>query len=85
MPNIELSTVKADLEKNLKTTTGEEHHVDVEKLATRYDSYSSFKITCICSNTVALMNSEIWPEGSWVRWWRNPRSSNGGVVGTNAY
>ena len=64
MPNIELSTDKADLEKNLKTKTGEEHHVDVEKLATRYDSYSSFKITCICSNTAALMNSEIWPEGS---------------------
>ena len=84
MPNIELSTVKADLEKNLRTVTGEDHHVDVEKLATRYDSYSSFKITCICSNTAALMNSEIWPEGSWVRWWRKPRSLNGGVTGTNA-
>ena len=64
---------------------GEMHHVDVEKLATRYESYSSFKITCVCSNTAALMNSEIWPERSWIRWWRNDRSSNGGVTGTSAY
>ena len=85
MPKTELSTVKADLENNLKITTGEEHSVDVERLATKYDSYSSFKITCVCSNTAALMNCDIWPEGIFARWWRTPRQSNGGVTGTNTH
>ena len=70
--NIEISEVKADLERNLRITTGEVHHVDIERLQPKYNSYSSFKITCICNNTAVLMNSDIWPERSFVRCWRNP-------------
>ena len=77
--------VMMNTEKNLRKITGEEHIVDIERLATKYDSNSSFKITCVCSNTAALMNCDIWPEGIFARWWRTPRQSNGGVTGTNAH
>ena len=81
--DIEISEVKADLERNLRITTGEVHHVDIERLQPKYNSYSSFKITCICNNTAVLMNSDIWPERSFVRWWRNPPKSKGGVTGSS--
>ena len=80
---IEISEVKVNLERNLLITTGEAHSVDVERLKPRFDSYSSFKITCICNNTSVLMNPNIWPEGSFVRWWRNPPKSKGGITGSS--
>ena len=83
-PNTEVSDVKTVLEKNLRLTTGVAHHVDVERINnTRHDSYASFKITCVCNNTSALMNPDIWPERSFVRWWRTPRKTNGGIIGTS--
>ena len=75
-PDENLLVVKRDLERNLKTESGEDHEVNVEKLSTKYDSYASFKITCMCANTAVFMNPEIWPEGCLFRWWRNPRNSN---------
>ena len=60
----------------MKNISGTVHEVKIEKLETRYDSYSSFKITCICPNTAIFMNPDIWPEGVLFRWWRTPRNDN---------
>ena len=76
-PNVEVFTVKKDLEAKLKKLTGEYHLVDVERISTRYDSYASFKINCVCKNTDIFENAAIWPEGSLIRWWRNPRNGRG--------
>ena len=73
-PNVEVFTVKKDLEAKLKKLTGDYHLVDVERIVTRYDSYASFKINCVCKNTDVFENAAIWPEGSLIRWWRNPRN-----------
>ena len=81
--NTNIAVVKSNLERNLLITTGEVHHVDVERLKPKFDSYSSFKITCVCNNTSVLMNSDIWPERSFVRWWRFPPKSNGGITGSS--
>ena len=75
-PNDNILDAKKDLESNLKKATDVVHEVKIEKLETRYDSYASFKITCICPNTAAFMNPDIWPESVLFRWWRTPRNEN---------
>ena len=75
-PNDNILDVKRDLESNLRIVTDVVHDVKIEKLDTRYDSYASFKITCICPNTAVFMNPDIWPEGVLFRWWRTPRNEN---------
>ena len=73
-PRADIEEVKNDLEINLKSVTGDEHNVKIEKVDTRYASYASFKITCICPNTAVFMNPSIWPDGVLVKWWRTPRN-----------
>ena len=75
-PRVDIEEVKNDLEINLKTVTGDDHNIKIEKVETRYASYASFKITCICPNTAAFMNPNIWPEGVLVKWWKAPRNEN---------
>ena len=47
------------LERSLSFTTGEVHHVDVERLKPKLDSYSSFKIISILNNISVLVYSDI--------------------------
>ena len=47
----------------------------VEAVPTKFDSYSSFHITCECPDTSIFMDPSLWPEDIFVRWWRNPRGS----------
>ena len=75
-PDISIETVKSDILRNLKDITNVDHDVKVERLETKYESYSSFKFTCSCPNTAVFMNPEIWPEGILFRWWRVPRNDN---------
>ena len=75
-PNTNVGNVKCDLESNLLRETGLRHVVTVEKLTTKYDNYSSFKISCQCDNTAVFMNTNIWPAGILVRWWRNRSNNN---------
>ena len=75
-PRADIEEVKKYLEINLKSVTGDEHNVKVEKIDTKYASYASFKITCICPNTAVFMNPDIWPEGVLVKWWKTPRYEN---------
>ena len=74
LPNVDMQEVKNDLELNLKSVTGDDHNIKIEKIDTKYSSYTSFKITCVCSNTAVFMNQDIWPEGVLVKWWRSPRN-----------
>ena len=47
----------------------------VEAVPTKFDSYSSFHITCECSDTSVFMDPSHWPEDIFVRWWWNPCGS----------
>ena len=47
----------------------------VEAVPTKFNSYSSFHITCECPYTSIFMDPSLWPEDIFVRWWRNPRGS----------
>ena len=47
----------------------------VEAVPTKFDSYTSFHITCECPDTSIFMDPSLWPEDIFVRWWRNPRGS----------
>ena len=82
-PTVDIACVKSDLESKLKTTTGIDHTVNVERVQTKYSSYSSFKITCMCSDINILYNPSIWPKGSFVKRWIDPRNSRGGIIGTS--
>lgn len=72
-PEVENDAVKNDLETKLLKHTKVKHTVVVEKLQSRYNHYSSFKVTCFCKNTAVFMNSNIWPSGTLFKWWRNKR------------
>ena len=72
-PSVDIKAVSKDLENNLLTHTGEKHNVVIEQIETRFNTYSSFKITCECENTDVFMNSDIWPAGIVFKWWRSPQ------------
>ena len=82
-PNVGITSVKSNLENKLKETTGINHTVNVESVKTKYDSYSSFKITCLCSDINILYNPSIWPKGCFVKRWIDPRGTRGGITGTS--
>ena len=75
-PSVDTNAVKYDLEKRLLKHTGVKHTVEVEKLQSKYDHYSSFKITCFCEHTAVFMNSNIWPSGILFKWWRGKRNNS---------
>ena len=75
-PEVENDAVKNDLETKLLKHTKVKHTVVVEKLQSRYNHYSSFKVTCFCKNTAVFMNSNIWPSGTLFKWWRNKRNNS---------
>ena len=82
-PDVDITSVKSNLENKLKETTGVEHTVNVESVKTRFNSYSSFKITCLCSDINVLYNPSIWPKGCFVKRWIDPRGNRGGITGTS--
>ena len=51
------------------------HNVTVEKLATKYDTYASFHVTCVCLESLAneFLNPNLWPSGILVRKWKEKR------------
>ena len=51
--------------------------VQVEKVQTRFNTYASFHIVCQCAQPEIFMSSDLWPENTLVRWWRQPRNING--------
>lgn len=47
--------------------------VSVDKVQTRHDSYASFHVRCVCPNPAVFMDADIWPENTFVRWWKEQK------------
>ena len=75
-PNTSVDEVKKDLEHNLMQKTGKIYTVNVEKLRTKYDSYSSFLITAMCYDSSVFMDEKLWPNNTLVKWYKPPRRNN---------
>ena len=78
-PRTTANEVKRDIEYSLEIKTGKIHYCDVYKEETRYNTYSSFLISCRCVNSEVFMDSTIWPENCKVKWYKHNRSNNKGV------
>jgi hypothetical protein len=75
-----LSRLMPDVETNdIKSYIRDQFKVDVmcEKLKTRFETYSSFKIEGFCDNVKLFYDAEQWPMGVLVRRFFPPRDSNG--------
>ena len=47
----------------------------VQKVETRFDTYASFHIECVCADPEKFMDENVWPSNVFVRWWRNKKST----------
>ena len=65
-PNENEVTIKRHLESTLKLD------VTVE-LCKQSDSQSSFHLSCLCPDPSVFMSNDLWPEGTYLRWWRQPK------------
>ena len=65
--------MKRELEANLQRKTGKEIYVQVDKEKTRYDTYSSFKISCRIVNSEIFMDKSLWPANCKAKWYSHNR------------
>ena len=70
--------VESQIERNLRNVTGKKHVVKAERLPTRYNTYASFKITCICADPSVFDDADVWPNGILSNWWKRRSESNQG-------
>ena len=77
-PNENEVTIKRHLDSTLKLD------VTVE-LCKRSDSLSSFYLSCLCPDPSVFMSDDLWPDGTYLRWWRQPKpKSRTGSTDTTA-
>ena len=48
----------------------------VVTVKTRHSTYASFHITSVCTDPSVFMKDSLWPEDTFVRWWREPKTSD---------
>ena len=63
----------------LSTYIKEDLNIDIvrcEKLQSRYDNYSSFKVTLNVNDRIKLLSSEVWPDGVVCRKFFSPRNNH---------
>ena len=65
-PNENEVSIKRHLESTLKLD------VTVE-LCKQSDSQSSFNLNGLCPDPSVFMSDDLWPEGTYLRWWRQPK------------
>ena len=65
-PNENEMSIKRHLESTLKLD------VTVE-LCKQSDSQNSFHLSCLCPDPSVFMSDDLWPEGTYLRWWRQPK------------
>ena len=65
-PNENEVTIKRHLELTLKLDV-------IVELCKQSDSQSSFHLSCLCPGTSVFMSDDLWPEGTYLRWWRQPK------------
>ena len=63
------SSLKRYLESTLKLD------VTVE-LCRLSSSQSSFHLTCVCPEPNVFLAEDLWPDGTYVRWWRQPKPAS---------
>ena len=68
--------VKRDLEANLERKTGKKIYVKVEREKTRFDTYSSFKISCRLVNSEIFMDRTLWPANCKAKWYSHNRNDS---------
>lgn len=51
--------------------------VNCQRIVTAGNRYSSFKVSAECNEVEEMYNSDLWPEGSVVRRYYEPRKANG--------
>ena len=73
-PGTNPDNIKKDLEENIQKITGKQYAVQIETLNTRFDTYSSFKISCYCIDSNIFMNSQIWPANVLIKWFKERRT-----------
>ena len=76
LANLFVSRLKEDTEPTelkayLKSKLDMEVEVDCVK---KTDWYASFHIKCYCDDPSVFMNPDIWPLGTFVRWWKENRN-----------
>ena len=77
-PGTNPNNIKKDLEENIFKLTGKSYAIKIEKLQTRFDTYSSFKISCHCTDSNIFMNSQIWPANVLIKWFKERRTPMNG-------
>ena len=77
-PGTNPDNIKKDLEENILKMTGKQYAIQIEKLVTRFDTYSSFKISCYCIDSNIFMNSHIWPANVLIKWFRERKTPMNG-------
>ena len=52
--------------------------INVEQVQTKYDTYASFHVTCVCKEADAklFLGPDLWPSGILYRQWRENRKPN---------
>ena len=73
--NCDLGATADILSKYIK----EDLNVDIakcEKLQSKYDNYTSFKITLNVNDRIKLLSSEVWPDGIVCRKFFSPRNNH---------
>ena len=69
-PEVETYKVKAHVNDTFSVS------FECERLNTRYDTYSSFKVEGYCKDPSAFYDSENWPENVLVRRFFKPKAQN---------
>ena len=79
-PGTTAEEVKADL---LLDPRVKDLDIKVETVQTRYDTYTSFHVTCVCKELEAkiFLGPDLWPNGILYRQWKENRQRN--AQGTN--
>ena len=61
------------IREHVETCTGLK--VEVVKLDTKHDTYSSFHVKATCDNPSVFMDDDLWPEGVRYRWFKPARAN----------
>lgn len=76
-PDLEAETLRTYLKNKLG------HDVSCDKIDTVNDRYASFKVTAECNTVDVMYDPELWPDGTFVRRYYEPRKA-AAVIGANA-
>ena len=63
---------ESSLKQYLESTLNLDVTVELCRLSS---SQSSFHLTCVCPEPNVFLAEDLWPDGMYVRWWRQPKKS----------